>query len=338
MSIDSIHTPPKLKYRSGYKNILSVLCLLAAATAVVGMSKYEWLGSSQTRLVNQVVASDGSLWEASDSLDEIVRSEDNGESWSVVFTLPRGEVVDISIRAGGDAVATNHLGAIWQSTDNGVTWRQTNEGARRKINAVAWADSTTAVAVGPGGLILRTADGGTAWQRIDSGVKEDLYGASFATPHQVWVSGAKGRLLCSENAGHSWRPIASGTASTLSHIAFLNEQHGLAVGADGVITRTRNAGLRWHEDESKFDGPIDVARIRVTGEHMSLLATDGQRFVSRNGGELWVQVPDELSGKMLASVTTQSAYHPSGTSRARRVTTGVTRGYTRSSKRKLPLP
>jgi photosystem II stability/assembly factor-like uncharacterized protein len=141
------------------------------------------------------------------------RSDDNGETWTNVWT--------------------GNITPNWSSSGTGV-------------GAMAYGNSTV-VAVGSDGLILRSTDQGTTWSTSESGVSTPLNGVAFGNNKFV-ATGQDGTILTSTNNGVSWQNQPSGE-NWIPGIAFGNGLFVLANGSassDGIVwTEANNSYPYW---------------------------------------------------------------------------------------------
>ncbi len=164
------------------------------------------------------VAFGNSTFVAVGDYGKIVRSTDNGASWSHV-TSGKYE--------GSGAYSlygTNYL--------RGVTF-----------------GNNTFVAVGYTGKIIRSTNDGSSWDNVTAVNSDNLYGVTFGNGTFVAV-GQSGTIIKSTNNGASWSSSSSG-GKTLNGVTFGNNIF-MAVGEDGRIVKSTADGVTSTDDGSNW--------------------------------------------------------------------------------------
>ncbi len=101
----------------------------------------------------------GSTGLASGPAGAVVRSDDDGRTWTLVWTPTDLNLFDLALSPSGHAWAVGEQGVVIRSEDGGRTWT----GAvfsRQPLYATAYLDDRRGWVVGAAGTILATADGG----------------------------------------------------------------------------------------------------------------------------------------------------------------------------------
>jgi photosystem II stability/assembly factor-like uncharacterized protein len=148
---------------------------------------------------------------------KIVRSTDNGASWSHVTS---------GYYSGGSGAHSLY------GTHNlrGVTF-----------------GNNTFVAVGYTGKIIRSTNDGSSWDNVTAVNSNNLYGVTFGNGTFVAV-GESGTILKSTNNGASWSNSSPG-GNTLNGVTFGNNIF-MAVGEDGRIVKSTDDGANWSSSTS----------------------------------------------------------------------------------------
>ena len=159
----------------------------------------------------------------------IIRSNDNGETWTQV-TSP----------------VTSDLNKLF--VPNGL-----------------WTNGWIA---GNGGVVLRTTDAGDTWSIVNTPVTTDLTSVVFTSQNTGYVTSNNGLILKTTNAGSSWTQLNTGTTENLKSIYFRTGTNGFAVGENSIILQTTNAGNTWIRDGVILPGinfnSISFASIGLT--------------------------------------------------------------------------
>lgn len=197
-------------------------------------------------------------------------SDDGGEEWSQVTSLPDGDVTDLlaSSTLGGTVYAAigdifgGPDNGVWKSIDRGLSWTKLAGGfpASSQVGLIALATAPSmpqrlfalvarpADAAGGGASRLgsyRSDDGGMTWTAIAAAADLATYGWYFTTvavnpadPADV-VSGGL-NLVRSVNAGSSGTDI--GIPHPDVHAAVFDAAGRLVVACDGGVYRRRSNG------------------------------------------------------------------------------------------------
>ena len=99
----------------------------------------------------------------------VLRSNDNGNTWSYLSTGYKGTFWTGMAFSDGTLLVGGLRGTVFRSSDAGKTWQQVDSHSKSSITAFAGLGNSI-VAVGLDGVVLRSTDGGrtfTATQRED---------------------------------------------------------------------------------------------------------------------------------------------------------------------------
>ncbi len=103
----------------------------------------------------------------------VVRSEDQGHSWSAV-PIDWGQFVndgfephlyDVAVAADGSVTIAGEFELILRSADRGATWTAAHRG-RASLFSLSMDDAGQGYAVGQSGRVLHTDDGGRRWSLV----------------------------------------------------------------------------------------------------------------------------------------------------------------------------
>lgn len=151
----------------------------------------------------------------------ILRSNDNGETWTQVSSPVNTDLHSIFVPSG-----------VWTN---------------------GWI-------AGKGGVVLRTTDAGDTWNVVTTPVTTDLTSIFFTSQNTGFVSGNNGVILKTTNAGTSWIQTNTGTTENINSIYFLNEAVGFAAGENSTILQTSNSGASWFSESVIVSG-VNFNRI-----------------------------------------------------------------------------
>lgn len=137
----------------------------------------------------------------------LLRSEDDGETWKLVYSGSNHGPMGIGCREMPDdmgrGLAIAPDGAVWatafrdgsvlRSSDGGVTFRTVATPAKKPLSDLAIDPDGVVYAVGRAGTIVVSSDG-KSFDEVSSGVTEDLLGIS-SCDGVLWIAGTRGVLL-----------------------------------------------------------------------------------------------------------------------------------------------
>ena len=101
----------------------------------------------------------------------------------------------------------------------------------------------------------------------------------------VWRFGPKGLIEKSTDAGKTWNRQKSPVTVDLVTGSPPSEKVCWAVGASGTVLRTTD-GERWEELASPTTDNLRSIKARDS-LHATVTTTDGQTFVTADGGQTW---------------------------------------------------
>jgi photosystem II stability/assembly factor-like uncharacterized protein len=188
---------------------------------------------------------DGTVLAASPNA--LMRSTDNGNSWTFLVLRPQGLPLEI-IRSGNDLFAASNGGGVSRSTDNGVTWSALNVGVVKEAMYCIVAKAATLCAGSYGGYLYRSVDRGEHWSQIPA---TNTVIDHIATVGNSFIAGTASGVLRSTDDGLSWSPCTNlpdgvfATAATIGKNVFVGSgRHGVLMSSDeGISWIQRSVGL-----------------------------------------------------------------------------------------------
>jgi len=221
--------------------------------------------------------------------------------------------------------------ALFRSEDGGRTWREDpaiRKMSGENDWSVPWSDSkghVRAISIDPGdsrriylaievGGVVRTEDGGETWENVHGGIHDDV--------HTVAVNPREGRVIFaatrhgfgrSDDYGKTWRridgfegqgycrplavdPERSNRIFTASATTGPGGFSRPDVGAECGIFRSNDGGLTWtpltNGIPAHFKAYVDAIDVDPEGpERVAIAASDGQVYLSSDGGDSWREAP-----------------------------------------------
>ncbi|NQY08090.1 MAG: hypothetical protein HRT71_01065 [Flavobacteriales bacterium] len=187
----------------------------------------------------------------------VIRSDDNGSTWTIVNTG-----------------STANFVAVYFSSDvqNGLIFTE-------------------------GGAIIRTADGGASWDFPTSSLSNlsTLKKVVFSTDNYALAVGTKsgkGAIYVTQNAQSSpptWTLQQDYSTLDLQDVMFantitsVNSTDAFALGQDGTLIKTSNAGSTWRKVNTNSN--VNFKQVHFTsGSKGLLVSTSGALYTTSNGG------------------------------------------------------
>lgn len=256
-------------YLSSYRKLRFILCTVFLITIyslpVFSQGRWERIDSPTNNFLRRITISDtNTLW-ASGHNGTIIKSTDQGNSWSVLQTNTNNIII-------------NHS-AVNNQLVFALTWELENP---------------------PFGTnILKSTNGGMNWQSQHFPIEyEYLQSIYFFNENKGIVAGS--RTYLTTNGGLNWFQVErdSDLVANLPflNIKMLNDKYGFACGGfidvAGVIWKTTNGGLNWKTNGISPDEIFDL----VVLDSLNIIALSGDpefiynlAFVkSTDGGETWI--------------------------------------------------
>jgi photosystem II stability/assembly factor-like uncharacterized protein len=174
----------------------------------------------------------------------VIKSTDNGLSWSVVSfpslaNLNSCTIIGDYILVGGDGYSA------YQSEDFGETWEQVGLGENfnsvdpTSFNAIFFVDNNVGYMGGPWGLMGKTTDGGANWVTFGVPDFEEIYDLFFISPDSGVVVGKPSMVRFTADGGTTWEEDPGITSllagSSIKKIGALSEEFGIAITDSGSI-------------------------------------------------------------------------------------------------------
>ena len=224
------------------------------------------------------------------SADEIFASTDNGETWDVFCTRPKGDPIGLIIMDEPRVPdMTIYLAlrdeGIFQSTDGGIHWKPLRAGlAGERISAITAVENI---------LFAGTNRG---LHRLDSG---------------VWRKLPVGRSNTVYSLAASEKNLYVGIGSDMFELTLQDMKQKVEDNESNAaqIFRSRDLGTSWTEitpkSTSRWTQHPSGVKLLVAGE--TLLALGITQFRSTDGGETWTDLGIEANTSILNSFPATAA-------------------------------
>ncbi len=178
----------------------------------------------------------------------VLKSTNNGASWSGTSTGITNLQVYSLAHSGTTMIAGTYGGGVFKSADNGANWTATNNGITTlAINAVAINATTiyagTQTNGGNGGIFVST-DNGANWTLSNNNLPANVYVLSIAISGTTVYIGTGDGVFMSTNNGGSWTAINTGLTNLYVNAIAANGST-LYAGTNIGVFQSLNSGANW---------------------------------------------------------------------------------------------
>ena len=215
----------------------------------------------------------------------IIKSNDNGNTWSSLNTGANNSFYSMSFPSFAIGFVVGKSGVINKTTDGGNTWSLQNSGTNMNLNSVFFTDINTGYVVGDSGVILKTINGGNNWNLLNSGTFNHLTSLFFSSNNSGYIVGTGGKVLKTINGGSTWLNQNSGTTEILNSVFFINNNSGFAISGNGILLKTTNGGTNWNS-YSFSNGYTFIHFSSADTGYM--VGAWGKILKTTNGGSNWI--------------------------------------------------
>lgn len=185
----------------------------------------------------------------------LIRSDDNGETWTDIGQTLPGYPIGIPIINGivsnsdGKLFLMLSTGGIYESEDNGDTWEEAtnNIGVENAIFCLNINSEDYIFGGSRTGQIFRSMDGGQSWDTLSTPIKTDIAKIKSNSKGQVFALSSYGdKMVYSPDHGENWLPveIKELDSSVSSFIFDKNDVMYVSTRGNGIF-KTSDYGESW---------------------------------------------------------------------------------------------
>lgn len=233
----------------------------------------------------------------------MVRSVDEGMTWSLLDRISSVWWHAVSKDSGGNLLAVGESGAYASSSDHGATWTSASLGSSSHFYDIDRASSSTGYIVGAGGTVLYYANATGRWMTGSPNVTEELYAVQDNGDGTAWIVGNAGRMLKAANSGISWTNLGVVSSRNLRGVYFASSSIGWVVGEYGTLRKTTDGGSSWSDVSVNGLSEQHLYDIQASGESIVVVG-DKIALLSEDGGDTWTA--EDFTDE---NVTFYAAYH-----------------------------
>jgi photosystem II stability/assembly factor-like uncharacterized protein len=274
------------------KTVLITLCFSTSLSA-----QWSQYGSPKGKALEKISFPTTSIGYAITSDDEIHKTTDGGQTWSVVYKQGKingldtyilnalyFKTADVGYAVGMDFLAADYL--ILKTTNGGLTWQPTNNDILYKIGQFRAMDMVTnqvGYVVGDLGIVFKTSDDGATWQGLILNTRANLRDVDFVDASTGFITDDEANLLKTTNGGNTWTSMS--LPKNFYKIQFFNAQTGFAAAELGIY-KTTNGGQNWQHTGDTLTGPIADFQFMDTLNGYALV--DSRIWKTADGGKNWL--------------------------------------------------
>ncbi len=229
----------------------------------------------------------------------VVRSSDEGETWTQAITPTRAMLTGVAFPDATHGWAVGHDGVILHTADGGTTWVRQDKGddLDTVLLDVHFLDAKQGFIVGAYGKLLATTDGGATWEARKP-LEEDLHlnRITADADGHLYLAGEAGTVLVSTDRGASWRRIGPDYEGSLFGVRPLAGGLLVAYGLRGHIFVSGDDGASWQERETDVKVLL-MACLRTRDGELVLAGQGGNFYLSRDSAKTFRHwKPDDFGG------------------------------------------
>lgn len=253
---------------------------------------------------NGTVIAVGAPTVSGSAFDQIARSTDGGNTWTIVpfSTTSTATFWSIEMIDANTGFISGTNSALYKTTNGGVSWDSVATGAFptgltfRKVDFVnantGWlfvsAPATAA------SYVYKTTDGGTTWAGQDHGIpassNAQVYGSHMLTENDGYAVTWQPRVIRTTNGGASWalQTTVDAFGGFLYDIKMIDTSSGFMVGSSGRVYKTTDGGLLWDTLTVPTRSYSFNAMELLNPQTLTIFGSQGTNFISLDGGLTWM--------------------------------------------------
>jgi photosystem II stability/assembly factor-like uncharacterized protein len=248
-----------------------------------------------------VGVAEGSGSTTASSMGGVYKSEDGGESWSLLPSTQDWSVLSLAIhRKNPDIVVVGAMDGVYRTENGGQEWHRISPANHSELKGVVSlaldAQDTQIIYAGTAHLPWRSLDGGATWHSIHQGMIDDSDVFSLSVdrtnPEHMFASACSG-IYRSGNRGDQWTKMQGipGT-NRRTHIILQDpvDERILYAGTTQGLWKSLDGGLTWQKPNS-YPYVINSIAIHPTDHNQLYLATDRSGILkSLDGGRSYQSI------------------------------------------------
>ncbi|WP_427872514.1 YCF48-related protein [Flavobacterium sp. MMS24-S5] len=268
------------------KKLLLILCLFLSANTILSQTNWELLNPKPTVNTGKKVKFVSSTVGYILTSDELLQTEDAGNSWKKKLTLTASSN-DINF-FNNLGFIVGDLGYVLKTTDSGNSWTKISTGFNVSFNTVNVINSTTII-LSSSNSIVKSTDGGITWTSLS--IPNVDVNKTFFNSELIGHAACKnGKMLKTIDGGQNWYVTQSTNVfpSDFFTVYFINEKVGFSSQQHSKVFKTTDGGETWIEITGISQAIYDFYFLN---ENIGFVTGDsGATFRTENGGITWSQI------------------------------------------------
>lgn len=237
--------------------------------------------------ISQSLASNGKVVVAGTQSGALLRSEDQGKTWTRT-TLGNTSLVDMTVCGNQGFIAIDHFHKVWSADAEGKNWKSVPLELPRTPLAVTCDKQGGWWVVGVNSVIAGSTDQGKTWKTTDLGEDTQITTIQFVDDKHGIALGEFGLTVMTDDGGATWKkgPAMPGEFYAYASL-FTSRNEGWVSGVAGQVLRTTDGGNTWSKQVNATQASLH-----------RLFLHDGVPFgvgaggtIARLDGNTWRPVP-----------------------------------------------
>jgi photosystem II stability/assembly factor-like uncharacterized protein len=237
--------------------------------------------------ISQSIASNGKVVVAGTQSGALLRSEDQGKTWTRT-TLGNTSLVDMTVCGNQGFIAIDHFHKVWSADAEGKNWKSVPLELPRTPLAVTCDKQGGWWVVGVNSVIAGSTDQGKTWKTTDLGEDTQITTIQFVDDKHGIALGEFGLTVMTDDGGATWKkgPAMPGEFYAYASL-FTSRNEGWVSGGAGQVLRTTDGGNTWSKQVNATQASLH-----------RLFLHDGVPFgvgaggtIARLDGNTWRPVP-----------------------------------------------
>lgn len=275
--------------------LIACICALFLVTSLVTSAQQQWKRVEPFPTMagyNDVAEVAPDTWVACGARGCVVRSEDNGVTWSVVNF---GDTIlqrSMSFGRGGVGCIVGDSGLVRMTFDKGLTWETISVQTNENLNGVSFFDDSTGLIVGNFGVMRLTTDGGEQWNELTPVTSGRHILSVRVTNRRIWhIGGGQGTTYRTEDGGATWKLISKypmpGVIGRPVYSISTPSDSTIIIAGLSDLSRSDDAGRSWTKLTPDFVSQFYPSRIMFPSVNEGYYYGEGGVEYTRDGGKSW---------------------------------------------------
>lgn len=177
----------------------------------------------------------------------LMRSTNNGQSWSSVTSGVTNTLYSVSAATQNVFVVTGSSSTILRSTNGGSSFTKIAAPTSGRTLYDSGCSGSRCLIVGSSNTLFRSTNGGSSWTKVTSPASSSttLYGVAFGSSTRAVIVGSFGNILYTTNGGTSWAKATAPSTRTLYNVAAVDANRYIAVDSAGRFLASSDGGKTW---------------------------------------------------------------------------------------------